>query len=587
MPEGDELVSTATVIEAIKSARDRYHILCLQHADLGDARTRTILRELRTPSTESEQDEDAAAGSIEREGQDATHGEWIRLLPPQHTVLKWWNSPNLHGIRTIQLGDNDLTSDCIPAICNLLAGNLTLYELDLRSNRIDNSNGALVNLAKAVGQSGLRCLSLSNNPICLESLAAFFDSIPANGTALERLQLSSLLADLTISAESLSRQAALAATSIGDFISDSRRCRSLSVLFLNGNNFGIRGLRIILSAVLGSGCCADESISREVPAMLAELRRETFFQTIFRARSRGPNSCLDILFLDGDLDLDGEWLTMDPQEDVERLATIKRRYASIPLQDIEAIVSFLRDRARKQRLQGNGDTDDEAPIEVARHLATLGVTMDEWQAEFQEAFLIVSVPNPKNWREVLKRHSWRKRLAGRQCLVAAEAVLAAARTLGCRARRRMDASMTEASGVSRASAGFPRFLDLPPELRLHVLRQLDDTAILSARQFSNVISFACEPSTIGYGETWYNWSNILDEGVDAIHDAEFSSSATLPARPWSWAECFALRAPPRDWEADELDANDDDWINRNQFTYRQASRWAFLESTQTHRVEPE
>ncbi|TKY85148.1 hypothetical protein EX895_006228 [Sporisorium graminicola] len=419
--------------------------------------------------------------------------------------------------------------------------------------------------------------------------------MPADGTALERLELSSLLMpsdrlfqvyDDGESPSQHTKEAALAAHAVASLITDPQRCRSLYALSLEGNDFGHRGVRIIVSAFIGSGCRDDGTISAGPQSSLAKLQQDPFYQTVFHAKSRRPNRSLTHLGLSGNVERG--WRSVDPEKEIERLVAIKRRYAPIPSQDIEVVVSFLHHRARQQRLQGNAVIDDEAPIEVTRHLATLGVTMDEWQAEFQEAFEIGSGLNRTNWQDLLVEHLRENSLENEQCRSSAFFVLTAARTLGCRAKRQTDAPPTNASEVSAAAAGFPRFLDLPPELRLHVLRQLDNNASLSARQFSHVISFACDPSTIGYGRYEYSWSHILDGGLDSVGNREGRSSATLPARPWSWAECFALRAPPRDWEADLLDA-DHFFRHKHRGTSksedRDASAHAFLESTLTHRPE--
>ncbi|CBQ70375.1 conserved hypothetical Ustilaginaceae-specific protein [Sporisorium reilianum SRZ2] len=475
----------------------------------------------------------------------------------------------------------------MPAICNLLTGNLALHTLDLTANDIDNSNNALISLAEAVGKSALRRLSLSSNPISLASLAAFIDSVPANGTALERLDLSSLSLPVHDDDETTQHQAALAANAIADLITDPQRCRSLVSLTLDGNNFGSRGVRTIASALVGNKICDDEAASGSSSVPLAEVQRDPFFQTVFLAKLRRPNTSLLYLGLSGNVERG--WLSMDPNKEIERLVNIKRRYASIPLQDIEAIVSFFHHRTRRQRLQAKETIDNEAPIEVTRHLASLDVTMDEWQADFKEAFEVGSGLNSTNWQIVLLRQLDRNRDDGKECRSAALAVLAAARTLGCRARRQSGSWITEASGSSTAStsAGFPRFLDLPPELRLHILRQLDENASLSARQFNHVISFACEPSTIGYGSDEYSWSRVLDKRVDSVDDEGSSSDATLPARRWSWIECFALRAPPRDWVADLLDSDRSSYgEDYRGVSFLGAPLNAFLESTQTHRAEP-
>lgn len=225
--------------------------------------------------------------------------------------------------------------------------------------------------------------------------------------------------------------------------------------------------------------------------------------------------------------------------------------------------------------------DDDVAFEVSRHLPNLGVTLDEWERDFEEAAAIGAGWDAHNWRTMTERQLERNRRDADRCQCSAVRLLAAARVLGCCARR----------GSHQAEAScFPKFLDLPPELRLSILHELDNDKILSERQCSSIISFAFDPTTIGYGAQDFSWDHILGSSKRAEADEASTGSSTLPAAKWSWAECFAERAPPRDWGADLLDAGRRLRTIRNGTTGRERectdpSLYAFLESTMTHQAE--
>uniref|UniRef100_V5EMQ8 Uncharacterized protein n=2 Tax=Kalmanozyma brasiliensis (strain GHG001) TaxID=1365824 RepID=V5EMQ8_KALBG len=219
-------------------------------------------------------------------------------------------------------------------------------------------------------------------------------------------------------------------------------------------------------------------------------------------------------------------------------------------------------------------------------MTTLGVTLDQWEDDFEEAFYLGCGLNLFNWKALLADQVRVNATWSMYSREAAITLLKAARTLGCRAKK------GPLSNQERTSPGFYRFLDLPPELKLHVLRQLDERPGLTERQFLNVVSFACDPTTIGYGQPDFDWSGLLNGLAGEVGHQGSSLSPTLPAVPWNWNDCFTHRAPPRDWSADLMDASDDfgeraarTTLPKPGYSRYRPNLFAFFESTQTQHWE--
>ncbi|SNX82351.1 related to conserved hypothetical Ustilaginaceae-specific protein [Melanopsichium pennsylvanicum] len=586
----DEPVSGSKALEAIRSSSGRYHHFDLSHAYLGDLKIQKILLELREPAATNGNDDQQA-----REG-----NEWVALVGYLSRTLRTQPRPLYTSFRSLDLDDNGLKADCLPAICDFLTGNVTLHCLSLRANDIRASPQQMTQLAKALGQSGLRRLCLSSNPISSNSVASFFDSIPLQGTSLEVLEMSNLLVgddsgldddtDGVDAARGAEKKAVLAAQAIASFLADAQRCRSLYTLLLNGNGLGTRGVRIIVSAL--SSISFPEPSPVPALAELAHLQRDPFYCAVLRARRRFSNTSLVKLELAGNIT--AGWLQEDPQKELERFKRLRNRYASIPADNVVAIAPFLELRTKAERTGVASADRDTLPIEMSRHFSTLGITLDEWQCDFQEAAEIGIGLNTLNRETFKTMHLSNNSDDGVHCREAAVAILRVARTIGCRAKRCPSPICQDTPDASPSTSGFHRFLSLPPELRLLILRKVPEYEILTGRQFRDVISFACDPSTIGYGGADYDWSRIVDSMTSSLHDAEMGRSSTLPAERWSWEECFTLRAPPRDWAADLLDASDEADERRPRgvkagavckYTKLSPSMYAFIESTLTHRAE--
>lgn len=604
--EEDEPVTTSVALKAIEASQGRHHRLCLDHVGLEEETVIKILEALAPTVVASDDDKQPIAASKVNTGPPLSQTRWSEMVMSLLKLSNIGTKLSFQSFRIIELDGNDLTSECMPAICALLADNPMLHTLSLSGNDLggddhgrdrfvrdelnmnepdeykDHCNPtAFIKLARALGGSYLRRLCLSSNPIMSVSLVAFLDSIQPSGTSLECLELSTVLTDDMVDQTATEEEALEAARAVARLIADSQRCRSLTTLSLNGNGFGSRGVRTIINAVVGgrSSSCEQSPV---------ELLKDPLYDAIRRAEPRQPNQSLEHLDLSGNVE--NGWLPDDLQKEIDRFHSIRQRYASVPADDIPAINWYFKDRARQKRLQGDTFLSIEAPIEVSRQLPSIGVTLDEWLSDFQEIAEMGAGLTSENWKKLLDSHLFHNKLEGASCRRAALAILGPARILGCRASRRPLAGELASLSQSESARGFHKFLDLPPELKLLILRHLDEGRALSAHQFNNVISFACEPSTIGYGQPHFDRSRVSTSDTGS---AESTLSSTLPARFWSWPECFALRALPRDWSTDLLDASDDTSVFRSrgldpvwEYGRVQPGMYAFLESTGTHRADP-
>ncbi|WFC99238.1 hypothetical protein MYAM1_001982 [Malassezia yamatoensis] len=138
---------------------------------------------------------------------------------------------------------------------------------------------------------------------------------------------------------------------------------------------------------------------------------------------------------------------------------------------------------------------------------------------------------PSNWSENLElqlENNLRDRTA---CRNAAMRLLCAARIVGCRSRDLPNGNMSNILPILR----------LPLELRGLILEKIAPE--LSHVQFTDVLRYASEPSTLGYG-LWQ-----VDYPVDVKNDVQMN----LPLPHWSWRECFETKSKPRNWYAESMD----------------------------------
>ncbi|WFD47585.1 hypothetical protein GLX27_002237 [Malassezia furfur] len=159
------------------------------------------------------------------------------------------------------------------------------------------------------------------------------------------------------------------------------------------------------------------------------------------------------------------------------------------------------------------------------------VPSSDTETTYAFAWEAASRLTPANWSMLLSNQLEANERNRAACRKAAARLLPIARVVGCRSR--------DAGDPVDANA-FP-ILRLPLELRGMILAYVAPE--LRHTQWTDVVRYACAPSTMGYG------LRQVDYPIDTAPPAEM----VLPVPPWSWAECFATRSRPRNWYGEWID----------------------------------
>lgn len=91
---------------------------------------------------------------------------------------------------------------------------------------------------------------------------------------------------------------------------------------------------------------------------------------------------------------------------------------------------------------------------------------------------------------------------------------------------------------SRGKSSRVGISSFPPEARLNIVHHLDSDGALFKKQFLGVVSWACDPSSIGYGEPrWPSpWNDVADAALE-WRSVSIPSSGLLPVQPWTGLRC--------------------------------------------------
>lgn len=351
-------------------------------------------------------------------------------------------------------------------------------------------------------------------------MIAFLSTLPPSG--LRELHLS-----LVVPPESTTPEEGLeSADAVADYLRDGRRCRALEKLTLNGNTFGWTGVRVIVGAIvsLPSASGARRGGNRTVSHV-----------ELFATGADAPDPDEgDTSFGEGAGTGTGARTRSTRRRSMTEYFIARRREhrAERKMRRAAAVVGGGGGRLSQP------SSDDEEREDIRSGNAKF-ITRD-------------------NWRKLLGETVWANAQRSVRTRSSARALLGPARVLGCCVRQGDgdNGGGGGAAAAKGAGAGphFP-FMRLPPELRVQILRHLDDKRSLNDLQFLTVLSWACERSTIGYGsESRIPFSLRSFDSASTTSNSAANAIATLFAPTWSWPSAVRTHSIPRDWPAEVLDS---------------------------------
>ncbi|KAN0061566.1 hypothetical protein ACQY0O_006413 [Thecaphora frezii] len=540
-------------------------------------------------------------------------------------------SPDYTQLRVLELVHDSIKDKHLPWLSLLVQNAWSLRLLDLSSNKLGLDAETLSELGRSIGRSAIRTLCLNNNPMSRKSFVSFLAAIQWDGCCLEKLQLSCTQISELLKHGSDGVDDDLgelySARAVARLISSDSKCRRLRVLSLNANDFGIKGWRAIFAALVGT-VWGPYELPREDVDLLRSAKRDGDISEVIPRSELRPNRCLQHLDLTM-ANVRKLAASGDEVSDATAPGSLRAFLREAPPDRRRCVLQYLQlQRQVGQISRGRPDDNDSGDASVEAIIARAGGDAAAWHEEYREAVETESGVHLLDWRTLLAARTRLNRKDAEQVRAAALRVLKAARVLGCRAR------MREAVPPS----GLSRFWQLPPEVRILVVRHLDDEAALSEQQFLEVVSYAQEWTTIGYGSVTYDWRPIMAKSVDptvkegpqdsteskgteALDDSGggidekdllrarvigalekelgqclrtqlaprdlilreppkgAGASMSLPCHEWSWADCFRLRSPPLDWPAEPL-------TTEAQFRGADPAKLAFWSCTTTDAPDP-
>ncbi|CAO1632632.1 unnamed protein product [Sympodiomycopsis kandeliae] len=415
-------------------------------------------------------------------------------------------------IRHFALSSHKLTEKGYESLAQLVEDHGSLTILDLTMNNSIMPLPRLTKLPSAVSNSNLRKLILSSTPLYPDSFCHLIDNL--RSPTLRELRLSLALPSSSITREE-SRKCAL---SIAHLVRPERPCSrsnhgkgdapQLELLTLNGNPFTIKGIKMIVAAIVGSSYWPGNT----------SLTHVELFATCTA----------------DDVDSDDD----EEQQRDQSASTSRRRTTSISRHYLETRRAELQRVAGAQgRVVPPIDTAatrqdrPSTPLTLARDAGSranqVELTVPPLEDESPANRQLYAHINAFNWRHTLGSHLWSNTQNRSGVIYSALTLLGAARILGCKSTISTD-NQESSSRMSLAT--------LPPEIRLDILKQLIDERNLSQKQFDQVISFACDPRTLGYGSS--DWTPAQQLRV---------TTSLLPSQP------FTLPPIYKDYEAEAWD----------------------------------
>lgn len=355
----------------------------------------------------------------------------------------------------------------------------------------------LTTLPSAITNSNLRKVILSSTPLYADSFCHLIDNL--RSTSLRELRLSLAIPATSITREE-SRRCALSIAKMvrpkqkGEGSADALECGDtpqLELLTLNGDQFTLKGIKMIVAAIVGSSYWPGNTTLTHVE--------------LFATCSADDQDSED----EEEQNNTGQSTSNGSRR---RTTSISRAYLE----------------ARRAELHGVLNNNSASTSGATSFTSSAHSQLENTSPSNRKLYSHI---NAFNWRHLLGSHLWNNTQNRSGVIYSALSLLAAARIMGCRSRCETD------SGTS--------LLRLPAEIRLHILRHVADESstratILSRRQFDRVISFACDSRTIGFGSAEWDWESVPRE-------APSSFPSLIPARSFEFPHTY------KDYDAEAWD----------------------------------
>ncbi|PWN88622.1 hypothetical protein FA10DRAFT_303563 [Acaromyces ingoldii] len=304
---------------------------------------------------------------------------------------------------------------------------------------------------------------------------------------------------------------------------------NLKKLHLNANELGIKTVKRITRAILGQ----DRKIKRD-------------------GRISPPNRTLMSVEMLATYSDNSEDEAESDEEGQGTRSSAAVTASEASLRRVKSISSLLRERRMQEASAAAPTTPSSSAGDIIR-VANSSRKPTSAQAGKETV-------TKENWRRLLGNHLWQNRRMASKVRESARRALPVVRVLGCCSR--------EASSSS-SSSSFP-FTCLPAELRRRIVELLldesdDKERQLTRQQMENVISFACERSTIGCGtrSAQLGMSDLAlsrltlelqhRQAEEENNEKEEADPSLIPHHRWSWFEMVRERSVPRDWPAAIID----------------------------------
>ncbi|PWN36296.1 uncharacterized protein FA14DRAFT_179656 [Meira miltonrushii] len=430
-------------------------------------------------------------------------------------------------VRRLRVNDSGLQSKDLKEISALLCGNATLATIALNGNDLLPQEPYIMKrLACAISMSNLRVLELSNNMIGTRSLVELLDNL--HTPSLTRLALS-----MTFLRKHLAEDQSFNPL----WAHDKARWSSLTSAEVWKEEVGAVTDRLVTLV-------RHDKPAPFVPHLewLSLNGNDLGWRTVKRitAAIRDTNRCLEHVELFSTTDAQGSKELDNDTDDELETGEDQAQQSAPPAQEngvrrSTSIGSHFVARRRQQIAQDREERQN-APLLLTWHPEDVGESRPPL--------------NKTNWRKELEIRLKENRQAKAGIKNVSRKLLRILRTLTCKCHEAKE---------EPSDGSFP-FTKLPPEIRQRIVMHLDGSDTLSHKQIERIISFASDPSTIGYGRRSSNLGlsrlavdEIYKEVTNKVEEITRDDYGLLLHKKFRWKDMMNNYSVPRDWPATLLD----------------------------------